>query len=177
MVDLPFEWKLWRHRFKISRLKPFLNTHMHTHPWSWTTDQWYNADSRGKQIIIHTKSACARETMWNLFMRNITKCSTGKPRTPQLKSTDTIWKFQVRVCLFCYVGGCMQYRGVAFVSVSLGLLHSNTPPLTTTTPPAPHFFQTNVHKQHKTNHQRGWKKTHAAVLALMLPGNQTKVIL
>lgn len=128
MVDLPFEWKLWRHRFKISRLKPFLNTHMHTHPWSWTTDQWYNADSRGKQIIIHTKSACARETMWNLFMRNITKCSTGKPRTPQLKSTDTIWKFQVRVCLFCYVGGCMQYRGVAFVSVSLGLLHSNPPP-------------------------------------------------
>lgn len=135
MVDLPFEWKLWRHRFKISRLKPFLNTHMHTHPWSWTTDQWYNADSRGKQIIIHTKSACARETMWNLFMRNITKCSTGKPRTPQLKSTDTIWKFQVRVCLFCYVGGCMQYRGVAFVSVSLGLLHSNTPSPPPSLPP------------------------------------------
>lgn len=101
---------------------------MHTHPWSWTTDQCCNADSRGKQIIIYTKSACARETMWNLFMRNITKCSTGKPRTPQLKSTDTIWKFQVRVCLFCYAGGCMQYRGVAFVSVSLSLYHSNTPP-------------------------------------------------
>lgn len=71
---------------------------------------------------------------------------------------------------------CGWLHAVAFVSVSLGLLHSNTP-LTTTTPPAPHFFQTNVHKQHKTNHQRGWKKTHAAVLALMLPGNQTKVIL
>ena len=85
-----------------------------------------------------------------------------------------VWSQSESVC--CYVGVRMHYDGAVSLPLRpfdcksfrmrffFSLLASSL------------FSQTNVHKQHKTNHRRGWKEMEAAVLVLMLPGNQTKVI-
>lgn len=79
------------------------------------------------------------ETIQNLFMRNmlqnITKCSTGKPRTQWMQLTSSRNRTTTHkiknlkpkwVCVCCCVGGFVHFSRAPFVSSTLCLSHSKS---------------------------------------------------